>query len=142
MTKQTAAEIEQELRERFPNGPSGPTQTIIATAHTDGIVAVGESITFHTPGDNPNVRVVAVTIMSRVVIRAVKTYLQSLVGFLIAAGFTGAVAPGSVPLPFQTFTDVLTSAAVAALVPAIMSALTNLTILFTRLDESSPSLMA
>lgn len=134
------SEIERELRSRFPDGPiAAPTSVAIVTQRGTSPDA---TVTAVTPSDQPNVTVQPITIAKRITIRAVKTYLQSLVGFLLTAGFTGSVAPNVAPVPLQTFTDVALTAAVAALVPAAMSALTNLLILFTRLDESNPSVMA
>lgn len=149
--RELLAEAER-LEHAYPSGPApatppgaglaadGPAPSaVIVTARA---TSPSGPVTAITPGDLPNVLVVPMTIARRLTIRTVKVYLQSLVGFLAVGGFTGAVAPTASPVPLTTFQEVLVASLSAAVVPAAMSLLTNLLILFTRLDERTPELMA
>ena len=74
-------------------------------------------------------------------IRGGRVYLQSLVGFLLAAG-TGAAAAVGVNLPVGDFGKLLLSAGSMAVAPAVISLLQNSIEILTKLDSSNPQVRA
>lgn len=119
-----------EIQQRFPNGvPS----SVVVTQRSDTVSA---PTVISTPAGLPDMILVPLTITRRLVIRAIKTYLSSLLGVL---GY--GVASTLVPLPLGEFTTNLATAASLAVAPTVMNVLINLLILFTKLDESHPEVM-
>ena len=74
-------------------------------------------------------------------IRGSRVYLQSLVGFLLAAG-TGAAAAVGVNLPVGDFGKLLLSAGSMAVAPAVISLLQNSIEILSKLDSSNPQVRA
>ena len=85
--------------------------------------------------------VVILTWWQQALIRGARVYLQSLVGFLLAAG-TGAAAAVGVNLPVGDFGKLLLSAGSMAVAPAFISLIQNSIEMLTKLDSSSPQLRA
>ena len=84
-----------------------------------------------------NVEVVPVSIIKQVIIRTLRTYFQSLLGFILASavGVTGQVlniAPGN-------FGGLLWASAGLALAPATISLIQNLVEILTKLDTTNPT---
>lgn len=94
-----------------------------------------------TPSGEANVEVVALQWWKQALIRGSRVYLQSLVGFLVAAG-TGAASAVGVNLPVGDFGQLLLSSASLAIAPAVISLLQNSVEILTRLDTTTPEMRA
>lgn len=90
-----------------------------------------------TPSGIPNVRVVVVSAVRVVVVRACRTYIQCLIGFL---GATVAGVIPTDPLAPQDAWVKLATAAGLALYPAAISALQNILELLGKMDVKEPEL--
>ena len=95
----------------------------------------------HTPSGQANVEIVSLSVTAQVGIRVLRTYLQGLVGFLLAAG-TGAAAAVGVNMPVGDFGSLLVQSASLAVAPAVIGALQNIIELLARMDTSAPQLRA
>jgi len=97
-----------------------------------------------TRGTAPSRLTWVVTPLAAIIVRAIKAYLQTLVGLMTAAGF--GVEIGTVPAGTSGFLELflakLAACSTIALVPAGMSVLSNLLILFTQLGDRFPTLKA
>ena len=105
---------------------------------TDNKVVMTERAGESRP-DNP--QVLLLTWWQQALIRGSRVYLQSLVGFLLAAG-TGAAAAVGGNLPVGDFGKLLLSAGSMAVAPAVISLIQNSIEMLTKLDSSSPQLRA
>jgi len=85
--------------------------------------------------------IIVLTWWQQALIRGTRVYLQSLVGFLLAAG-TGAAAAVGVNLPVGDFGKLLLSAASMAVAPAVISLLQNSIEILSKLDSSNPQVRA
>src|SRR6476659_8472902 len=83
------------------------------------------------------VEIVSLTWWQQALIRCSRVYLQSLVGFIIAAG-TGAAAAVGVNLPVGDFGKLLLSAGSMAVAPAVISLIQNSIEILSKLDSSNP----
>lgn len=99
-----------------------------------------EDTVAETPVGMPDVLVKPMSILNRLVIKCSKVYLSSLVAFMGTALIIGV--PGAQPQQLDSFIAVLVNAAQLAMVPAIGTFILNLTIFVTKLDESTPELVA
>lgn len=88
-----------------------------------------------------NPYVMVLTWWQQALIRGSRVYLQSLVGFLLAAG-TGAAAAVGVNMPVGDFGKLLLSAGSMAVAPAVISMIQNSIEMLTKLDSSNPQLRA
>lgn len=87
----------------------------------------------------PNVQTVTFSYIAPiklVLVRVVRTYLQSLLG-LLTAGMAGGAAG---MIPFTDFQDLLVKSASLAIAPAVVSAIQNILEILTKLDETKPEL--
>jgi hypothetical protein len=82
----------------------------------------------------PDPTVVYMTSVKRIVIRAIKTYLSTLIGVL-GYGVVGEVIP---TLPLADFTQNFLMAASISVAPTVANILLNTLIFVTKLDESLP----
>jgi hypothetical protein len=96
-----------------------------------------------TPGTRPNILVQTMTPVAQVLVRGARTFLQSLVGFLLVvmAGRT-IIDNVGVMIPAVDFLDALKIAASLAVAPTVISLLQNLVELLSRLDEVFPKARA
>ena len=107
--------------------------TASPTAPPDGTI-------LQTPPGDDDVRVVVRSRLRQALIRTVRTYLQALVGFLVAGG-VGAADPidlaqaVGVQMPTNAFFGLLISAAGLAVAPAVVSFIQNMIELLTALDK-------
>lgn len=85
----------------------------------------------------PDVTVIAMAPWRMVGIRALRVYLQTVIGLLTAGGV--GLDQGILP---NEFSDLILTAVKLALAPAVMSALTNTAELLTKLDVTHPQLRA
>src|SRR4029079_14548158 len=94
-------------------------------------------------GEKPptHAEIIVLTWWQQALIRGSRVYLQSLVGFLLAAG-TGAAAAVGVNLPVGDFGKLLLSAGRRAVAAAVISLIQNSIEMLTKLDSSSPQLRA
>lgn len=106
------------------------TETVMVTAAHG--VALDQPIS--TPAGIPDLKVVAVSKARQIAIRTARTYLQALVGFLVAGG-TGAAAAVGVNMPAGDFLQLLGSAASLAVAPAAIALLHNAVELLGELDS-------
>jgi len=90
-----------------------------------------------TPAGESNITVVTQSMWAQVAIRVLRTYLQGLVGFLVAGG-VGLTAPLEIPGFYAMFLN----AASLALAPAVISLLQNALEILTKLDSSNPQIRA
>ena len=88
-----------------------------------------------------DVEVIAVTWWAQVLIRVARTYLQSLVGFVLAVE-SGAAAGVGLSMPANDFVERLIVAASMAAAPAAMALLQNAIEILSRLDRSAPQMRA
>lgn len=88
-----------------------------------------------------DVKVVAMPWWKQTAIRTLRTYLQSLVGFLLAGG-TGLAGAVGVPMPAYDFWALLQSSAGLALAPAVISLLQNGIEILAKLDSNNPEIRA
>lgn len=95
------------------------------------------NVTAETPPGMPDVRLVVVPAILQVLVRGLRTYLQSFLGFL------GATAIGAVPTdpvdPPALWQKIVLAAGLA-LAPTLVSVVQNLIELTARLDAQHPEL--
>jgi hypothetical protein len=104
---------------------------------TERAAAPDDKTVLATPKiDQSNVEVVTMSWWQQVAIRGARTYIQSLVGFILA-GQTGALN-----LPAKDFASLLWTAAGLALAPTVVSLLQNATEILARLDVNKPQVRA
>src|SRR5688572_11807722 len=94
-----------------------------------------------TSAGEANVEVITMTWYSQVLIRCLRVYLQSLVGFMAAVG-TGAAAGVGVSLDAQGFLNLLVTSASLAIAPAALSFLQNAIEILAKLDSTAPQIRA
>jgi len=94
-------------------------------------------------GEAPPTSAVVITLKwwQQALIRCCRVYLQSLVGFILAAG-TGAAAAVGVDLPVGDFGKLLLSAGSMAVAPAVISLIQNSIEILSKLDSTSPQVRA
>jgi hypothetical protein len=110
-----------------------PNPKILAVARG----TLDTDVTATTPRGTSDVRVIVVSAARVVLVRTVRTYLQSLLGFL------GATVVGAIPSDPLAPPDAwakLATAAGLALFPAVCAAIQNVLELLARLDTSNPEL--
>lgn len=113
-------------------------ENVVKTIVTKREDTVPASVTATTPTRTPaNVRVVAMTAVAQILVRAIRTYIMSLSGLLTAGGI--GADRGVLP---DAFGPLLWTCAGMALAPTVMSVLGNAAELMMRLDESLPQLRA
>ncbi len=95
-----------------------------------------DSQTVFTPHGVPNIVITVISPLRIVVVRALRVFLQTLVG-LLTAGATG-LAPNA--LPAGNFGHLLMTCASLAVAPAAICVIQNTIELLARLDESAPQL--
>lgn len=102
--------------------------------------------TLRTPSGELNVEVVTQSWWAQVLIRVVRTYLQTVVGLLLGAGFGVAAAHAAevvVPdMPAKGFIVLLLAAMSAAIGPAVVCLIHNAIEILTKLDVTNPELRA
>jgi hypothetical protein len=88
-----------------------------------------------------NVAIILMKPIEIVLVRALRVYLQTLIGLLGALG-TGAAATVGVTLTVGDFWHLLVASASIAIAPAFMSILLNTVELLAKWDASNPQLRA
>jgi len=101
--------------------------------------APASNSTLTTPVGSADLQVITVTWYSQVGIRVLRTYLQSLLGFILAVG-TGAAGAVGISLPMGNFTELFISSASLAVAPAAIALLQNAVELLAKLDTSAPQM--
>lgn len=94
-----------------------------------------------TPSGATNVEVITMTWYSQVGIRVLRTYLQSLLGFILAIG-TGAAGGVGLNIPAQDFLQLLISSGSLAVAPAAIALLQNMVEILGKFDVTNPQLRA
>jgi hypothetical protein len=94
-------------------------------------------LTAATPVGHSDVRVIVVSAARVVLVRTVRTYLQSLLGFLGAT--VVGVIPGDPLAPPDAWAKLATAAGLA-LFPAVIAAIQNVLELLAKLDTCNPEL--
>lgn len=125
----------EELAREFPNGPL-PTVSVMSTSRA-GSPADGTVV--ETAAGQPDIILATMTPLAQVFVRAARTYLQSLVGFLllnvaaapVAESLGVVVSPGDFWQAFQT-------AAGLAVAPTVIALLQNAAELLGHLDNLIP----
>lgn len=99
--------------------------------------------TLKTPSGDANVKVVTLNWYTQVGIRVARTYVQGLVGFIVAVETGAAAGVGvAVGIPASAFMSRFWIAAGMAAAPAVMSLLQNIIELLSKMDETSPEFRA
>jgi hypothetical protein len=93
-----------------------------------------------TPGALPNLCVVVITPLKRVLIRTARTYLQALLAFLTLAAVGAMPEPGADPTDPITLWGKFVLAAGYALAPALVALLQNLYEVGNDWDATRPEL--
>lgn len=109
---------------------------VLATQRPD----LPHDVTVKTPGALPDLRVVVMPAATRVLVRVLRTYLQSVLG-LLGVGLAAPSIPGlsDVVLP-SAAGELFLFAFAASLFPAGISLLQNVLEIVTALDERKPAL--
>ncbi len=117
--------------------PQEPIKVLV----TDRPEAPKDGDKIKTPAGVPDLQAVTMTWYGQVGVRAARTFLQSLLGFVVAIG-SGAAAGAGIHIPAQDFLTLLISSASLAVAPTIISVLQNSIELLSKLDANTPSLRA
>jgi len=120
-------------RDKKPMAVSEQTTAVVMGGTGTG---TGDGQVIITPQGQPNIILKVVTPFMVLLIRAAKTYVQTLSG-LMATSISGSA---SQILPAGDFFHTLTVCAGLSIGAAVMSILTNLPILFSELGEKFPTL--
>lgn len=102
---------------------------------------VTERVGMVTDRQVDSVAIVLMTPVKIVVVRALRVYLQTLVGLLTALG-SGVAASVGVTLTAGDFWHLLAACSSIAVAPAVISAITNTVELLAKWDASHPELRA
>ncbi len=94
-----------------------------------------------TPAGVPDLQAVTRSWYAQVGVRVLRTYLQSLLGFVLAVG-SGAAGGVGIHIPVGDFTDLLVKAAGLAVAPAAVSMIQNAIEILTKLDMTNPQARA
>lgn len=98
----------------------------------------------NTPGDAPNVQIVEMPAWKQVIVRAVRAYLQNVLGYILGAGIGTSVAFAAdavLPvMPARDFLTILLAALSAAIGPTLVTIIQNALELTAGLDTSRPGL--
>jgi len=94
-----------------------------------------------TPAGVPDLQAVTRSWYAQVGVRVLRTYLQSLLGFIMAVG-SGAAAGVGINIQVGDFTDLLLKSAGLAIAPAAVSMLQNAIEILTKLDVTNPQARA
>jgi hypothetical protein len=108
-----------------------PEKVMVTAQATDGI-APGTLVA--TPPGAPDLVLVPMTKLRQIAVRTVRTYLQSLVGFLLVTG-TGVSEAVGINIPATDFAQLLLNSAGLSLAPAVIALLQNLIELMSDLDN-------
>lgn len=116
-----------------------PTPVLITERET----SPSNDTVVRTPSGLPDVLIKTMTPIAQVLVRAARTFLQSLVGFLFVVVAARPLAENlGVMIPAPDFLDALKIAAGFAVAPTVISFLQNLIELLARVDESFPKARA
>lgn len=116
----------------MPRAPKDAPK-ILATQRED----TPRNMVVETPEDVPNVRIIVMPALLRMVVRGSRVYLQSLIGLLL---LTTTPIAGTLPepmVPADALTKIVTAAGMA-LFPAFVSLLWNGLELLNKVDEKLP----
>jgi len=108
---------------------------------TERPLAPADNTVIATPAGQPDVHIVTMTWYGQVGIRVLRTYLQSLVGFILAVG-SGAAGGVGITIQVGDFGDLLLKSAGLAVAPAVMSLLQNSIEILSKLDQTNPQVRA
>lgn len=108
---------------------------------TERAEAPKDKSVLETPQGKPDVEVVAMPMWKLALVRGIRTYLQSLVGFILAGG-TGAAQAVGVNLPVGDFWKLLIACGSLAVAPAVISLLQNAVEILSKLDSTNPGVRA
>lgn len=87
-----------------------------------------------TPSGAADVQIVTMSWWKQSIIRTARTYMQGLVGFLVAGG-TGAADAMGINMPVHDFVGLFVASASLAVAPAVITLLQNAVEILTRLDN-------
>lgn len=110
---------------------------------TDRSTSPPDGLVVPTPGRLPNYVIRTMTVTAQVLVRAARTYLHSLLGFLTILVFGSMVQDytGIQIAPMALWSKLVVAAGLA-LAPTLFSVLQNVAELLARLDETFPKLRA
>ncbi len=94
-----------------------------------------------TPAGVPDLQAVTRSWYAQVGVRVLRTYLQSLLGFVVAVS-TGAAAGVGIHIAVGDFGDLLLKSAGLAVAPAAVSMIQNAIEILTKLDMTNPQARA
>ncbi len=116
--------------------PAPSTTVVTVSAMSAPASAAGR-----TTVDGHTVEVRLVQPLTIIGVRALRVFLQTLLGLLLAAGAAGAVGATNV-IPASDFLHLFAKCAGLSLAPAIVAILQNLVELLGKVDQKYPSLTA
>jgi hypothetical protein len=117
--------------------PVAPIKTLVTEAPT----GPKDGDTIKTPAGQADIQVVTMTWYGQVGIRVVRTYLQSLLGFVVAMS-SGAGNAVGMNLPATDFGTLMMQSASLALAPAVISLIQNAVEILAKMDTRAPQLRA
>lgn len=116
-----------------------PIQTLV----TDRADAPSDGTIVSTPGQRPDLVIKLMTPIAQVLVRAARTYVQGLIGFLVLGVAAKPLAEGlGVVIPPGDFWAAFQVAAGLATAPTVISLLQNVAELLGRVDALFPQFRA
>jgi len=115
--------------------PAAPFQEVTAVITSRS--GTGDGGLLLTQSGQPNLLLIVISPLRIVIVRAIKTLLNTMIGIL-GIGSTGAAA--AMGLPISDFSDLLLKAFYIGLSAAAGSVLLTLAEIFSRLDANAPKL--
>ncbi len=117
------------------------SQEPIKVLVTDRPEAPKDGDKIKTPAGVPDLQAVTRSWYAQVGVRVLRTYLQSLLGFVVAVS-TGAAAGVGIHIAVGDFGDLLLKSAGLAVAPAAVSMIQNAIEILTKLDMTNPQARA
>ncbi len=105
--------------------------TVIGSGTGDGGSPLPDRTVLVTPDHQPNVIVRVVQPVVAIMIRAINTFLTTMVGVLTAEATTNVI-------PWSTFEDMVAKAALVALAPTALGLLKDCITVFGKLEQKYP----
>jgi hypothetical protein len=108
--------------------------TVKKVVVTESPKAPRDKSILETPAGKEDIQVVVMSWWKQAAIRTVRTYLQGLVGFLVAGG-TGVAGAVGINMPVHDFGALLWTSASLAVAPAVIALLQNAVEILSKLDS-------
>ena len=113
----------------------------IKTLVTERAEAPVDKSVLHSPSGLANVEIVTLSVWAQIGVRCLRTFVQSLLGFIVAVG-SGAAGGVGINIPAQDFITLIISSASLSVAPAVICLLQNAVEMLSRLDVTNPAIRA